>query len=596
MIIVAVLASWSGFVGVVGAAPMNAGQAEPRSGLRAGECVMAIDGRDVRDFADADNALRLRVDDVVRIDALSLEPTSETQVFVDMPIGPSIPVRTLRHEPSQQFTESLRMADISDIGVGWYHVEVRSGPCRAAFWVRVYGRSPFTTVVGLGASVLLVGGVGMLVGAVLRARRRRASMWWGAVAGMLIGVALCVLAQQFAVVAFTVAAVTAFLGGGAVAGAGATAAGSATAGTSSAGIPSPPSPSPPSPSPPSPSPPSPGSVPTHAEPSGGLPSPPTTETSEPLSPPSPEPPSVETDPPRRAFARIECPAAVVTRTPLDVIVGLSPTPVSGVAGPALVRPPSSVGDYELTAQIVADGFDVMPGETWRKTMMVTAGTPYPYVVFHLVAPAAGDPEHPLAINVLYSVDSQTMGLGVRNVRVVSSADELAEPTPLPGTVGVLGVPTTEQPPDLTVRILRGNETGRLLWSFESPHVTLDQTGESSIGDEPDVFARTVITTIAAHEGRPTLGLGLQGIGQTISAHVPSEMWEAVEAVASAVTPQRPTLLLLSDEAYVPWELAVMPTPLDALASELPRCASRHRSLGAGCETAGASTTTPRARR
>ncbi|MDP9465556.1 MAG: CHAT domain-containing protein, partial [Actinomycetota bacterium] len=230
----------------------------------------------------------------------------------------------------------------------------------------------------------------------------------------------------------------------------------------------------------------------------------------------------------------------------------------------LIRPPSSVGDYELTAHVVADGFELAPGETWRKTMLVSAAAPYPHVMFHLVAPAAADPDHPQAINVLYSVDSQTMGLGTRYVRVVGSLDELHAglPSPLPATVGSLGVPTAEQPPDLTVCILRGSEPGRLLWSFESPHATFSAAGKTSIGDDPDTFARTVISTIAAHEGRPTLALGLQGIGHTISAKVPAEMWAALATVAQAVGSQRPTVLLLSEEAYVPWELARMPVPLD----------------------------------
>ena len=92
--------------------------------------------------------------------------------------------------------------------------------------------------------------------------------------------------------------------------------------------------------------------------------------------------------------------------------------------------------------------------------------------------------------------------------------------------------------------------------------SLDDEGKSSIGDDPDAFARTVISTIAAHEGRATLALGLHGIGLTISAKIPDEMWAALTTVAEAVAPRRPTVLLLSEEAYVPWELAAMPEPID----------------------------------
>jgi hypothetical protein len=247
-----------------------------------------------------------------------------------------------------------------------------------------------------------------------------------------------------------------------------------------------------------------------------------------------------------------------------VIVGLAAEPVHGVVGPALTRPPSSVGDYELAVQIVADGFGVAFGETPRKSMMVTSSVPYPFVTFRLIAPSGADPDHPQAVNVLYSVDSQTMGLGTRYVRVVTSVADLHNLAPElpPPAAGVLAVPTAQDAPDLTVRILTGNDQGRLLWSFESPHASVDDVGESSIGDKPEAFARSVIATVAAHEGQPTLALGLQGIGLVISDHMPAEMWTTLATVAHVIAPRRPTVLLLSDEAYVPWELARLPSPLD----------------------------------
>jgi hypothetical protein len=571
-------------------APLESDPSVSMRELRADECLLAINGHDVREYSAADAALRLNVNDVVQIDALSAERTSTTRVAVDLPIGPSITVETFRHQPARRFREVLRIADISDIGVGWYHIEVSSGPCHGAFWVRVYGRSPLTTVIGIGAVVLAATGVALLVMSVLRARRRHSSFVVGVLGGLIAGIALCLLAQQFSLVAFTPLALGAFLGGGAATGAGTSAVGSVVGGgagaTQPAGVspppageppPSPSAPSPPAPGPPtpapSPPPPAPG-PPPQTSPAQSLP-PPSTPPATPPSPSPPPPPAgpapehpshaEETDdPPRRAYARIECDDSLVVATPFELTVGLSPIPVSGVVGPALIRPPTSVGDYELTVHVVADGFDLAPGESWRKTMLVTAAEAYPYVVFNLVAPASPDPDHPQAINVLYSVESQTMGLGTRCVRVVGSTAELgaAHPVPLPATTGSLGVPVSDEPPDLTIRILHGNETGRLLWSFESPHASSLDEGRCSIGAEPDVFVRTVISTITAHEGSPTLALGLHGIGLTIAAKVPAEMWAALSTVTTAVAPRRPTVLLLSEEAYVPWELATMPIPIE----------------------------------
>jgi hypothetical protein len=574
VILLALFTLWSSVV-----APLGSNSPVSTRVLRAEECLLAIDGHDVREYSDAHNALRLNVNDVVQIDALSVEPTSTTRVAVDLPIGPSVTVETFRHQPARRFREALRIADISDIGVGWYHIEVSSGPCHGAFWVRVYGRSPLTTVIGVGGVVLLAAGVGLLIMSAVRARRRHSSLVVGVLGGLVAGLALCLLAQQFNLVAFTPVALSAFLGGGAATGAGTSAVGSGVGGGAGATQPAGVSPSPSAPSPSAPSPPAPGPPP---------PPPPPTSPAQPLPPPStppqPSPPSLPAgpaheypthampshaeptgDPPRRAYARIECEDSLVAATPFELTVGLSPIPVSGVVGPALIRPPTSMGDYELTVHVVADGFDLAPGESWRKTMLVTAAAAYPYVVFNLVAPASPDPDNPQAINVLYSVDSQTMGLGTRCVRVVGSIAELGapHPAPLPATTGSLGVPVSDEPPDLTIRILHGNETGRLLWSFESPHASVLEEGRCSIGAEPDAFVRTVISTITAHEGRPTLALGLHGIGLTIAAKVPAEMWTALSTVIAAIAPRRPTVLLLSEEAYVPWELASMPVPIDA---------------------------------
>ena len=135
-----------------------------------------------------------------------------------------------------------------------------------------------------------------------------------------------------------------------------------------------------------------------------------------------------------------------------------------------------------------------------------------------------------------------------------------------------------------------------MWSFESPHARFDDEGTSSIGDDPDAFARTVISTIAAHEGRATLALGLHGIGLTIGAKVPDEMWDALATVIAAVAPRRPTVLLLSEEAYVPWELATMPTPIDPTDHRVPRSTGDDRPMGVGLgSTVGAAAAT-RARR
>ena len=435
---------------------------------RAEECLLAINGRDIREFADADNALRLDVDDTVQIDALSSEPTSVTKISVDLPIGPSIPVKTLRHQPGQRFTESLRHRRhqrhrrrlVSHrgsqrpvrgvvLGRGLRPVAVDHGDRRrrsggAGGRHRTAGRDDLARSARSLVDRLGCCGRTPRRHRVVRARpavqhrgvhtgrARGVPRWWCGRRrwGYCRGQARPVRQEPAAGVPEAVPS-TAIATGATLAvrrrryrrrrrlrrrrypAVGTSAVRLARA---------------------SPSPPAPGSQ-CHRR-RDTPPSQPVT-LNRPVGPnraaPTPrdrvEWPDLPADPPRRAYARIECDETVIAEAAFDLTVGLSPTPVIGVVGPALVRPPSSVGDYELTAHVVADGFELAPGETWRKTMMVTAAEPYPFVEFHLVAPPASDEQQVHEINVLYSVDSQTMGLGIRPVRVVGSLAELERRLP-----------------------------------------------------------------------------------------------------------------------------------------------------------------------
>ena len=534
-------------------------------------CALVINGVDVAEFGEPDRALRVRADDVVRIDALTAEPSDRTTISIDLPIGPSIRVATIEHRLATRTTDRLALTEVSDFGVGWYHLEVESAGCRGAFWVNVYGRSPLTTVAGISATVVALAVVALVAVSVLR-RRRGTGRWVVAlVGGAVLGVALCVLAQQFSLVAFTVPAMAAFVAGGTAVSAGTTASvGAPRVGArvpAGAGPPLAPPVPPPSPPPP-PAPPPPGSAPPASPPPPSTSGPPLTAAPTASRPPIPPSADAATaDPPRVAFARLLAPEVVVAGEEFTVIVGLAPSRVEGVVGALLVRPPSSVGDYLLEVQMVADGFSLRAGETWRRSLPVTARDPYPTVDFHITPDRQDEAVHARTIQVLYSVDAQTMGLGARSVAVVATPELVASTLPgLPASDLLLTVPTASTAPDLTVRIVRGEGSGRLLWTFDSPHIDNLPDGEivTDIGPEPHDFARQVLSEVAVHENQLTLGLALRGIGQTIGDEVPAQMWELLAKVNAAISwsGSRPTLLLLSDEAYVPWELAVMDPPLD----------------------------------
>ncbi len=271
------------------------------------------------------------------------------------------------------------------------------------------------------------------------------------------------------------------------------------------------------------------------------------------------------DPPRSAYGLLTCPEAAAVGEPFELTVGLSATQSPGVAGGPLTRPASSVGPYALDIRVEVEGLELAdPDESWSQSLHVTAEDPHPTASLALI-PAAQDMEvRGTKVEATYSVGGQTIGLAVRYLRVFQDAARV------PGRgmrdaagVGVdLVVPSAESAPDLTVRIRIWGLAQKLRWRFESPHdVVLDEPEDRGIGEHPQSFAAQLVRDMNVAEGKEGLEEYLLGVGRTVADQVPDALWTALERVAER-TGGPPTVLLLSEEPYVPWELAAMPRPLD----------------------------------
>jgi hypothetical protein len=271
------------------------------------------------------------------------------------------------------------------------------------------------------------------------------------------------------------------------------------------------------------------------------------------------------DPPRSAFGFVSCPDRVVVGQEFELTVGLSKEQQPGMAGGELVRPESSFGPYVMTIKVDADGFDLREGQSWHQELDVTYETPYPVVTLHPTGRPQTDKTRRTKIEATYSVNGQTIGLAVRYLTV--GLEEQADFVPgAPEAIGVdMGIPSTATAPDLTIKIRRwaSESGGRLRWDVESPHgLSLPEITETDIGHEPQRFAEQLVADMNVLEGRDGLYRYLLGVGKTVADEIPVAVWEAVRGVAAIVAPQLPTILLLSQEPYVPWELAVLDPPLD----------------------------------
>nr|BFE78025.1 hypothetical protein GCM10020093_006260 [Planobispora longispora] len=116
---------------------------------------------------------------------------------------------------------------------------------------------------------------------------------------------------------------------------------------------------------------------------------------------------------------------------------------------------------------------------------------------------------------------------------------------------------------MTAVISHGDRPGRLWWTYLSPHfVTPDRAEPCELGTRVPGFARSLVEQVAGRAGRSDLSLYLRGVGRQVALRIPPGFWELLEAVAARIAPRPPRILFLSQEPYVPWELAALERPLD----------------------------------
>lgn len=276
----------------------------------------------------------------------------------------------------------------------------------------------------------------------------------------------------------------------------------------------------------------------------------------------PEPrPSPPHDPPRISYGYIDAPASVVSDVEFEVEIGLSATLADNVASDPIERPASSVGPYFIEIHVTAHDFRLRSGERWHRTLAVTSEEPYPTFELHLAAAPQSEDVVNRSIKATYTIAGQTVGIAARPIRVRRDL-EIVPPGDAPRTVTDFSVPIGETPPDLTI-IIEKISSHRIGWRYHSPHRKIDRREtliEVDLGDARQ-FARDLVADIQQEQTQSTLFSHLKGKGRRISWKMPPQVLEAIRDAGKLAAPNPPTIFILSEEPYVPWELAVLDPPL-----------------------------------
>ena len=304
-----------------------------------------------------------------------------------------------------------------------------------------------------------------------------------------------------------------------------------------------------------------------------------------------------------AWPRVEAPDYIPARKQFDVTVGFATTKQEHViGGPVALPVPSGTNVIDVDVELISDGLDALDG--WSKRLRVDVRNPTAALAtFRFVGrdPTGPEPVHLTTIDVRYVVHGDVCGTATRPL-VVGAAGEVAAPAPVS-----YGSPWLAQPAaatrieldaspvgiDLTIEIAKpdGNaSTGRYVCRLYSPHPIAADRGphDMDLGQEAKSFAKSIVEEVRAVASDPFVENVLASEADLITDMLPAEAIDALREVGAIVAPNPPTVLIVSADPYVPWELARIDPPLFA---ELPPYLGAQAVVGRWLRIAPKSATT-----
>ena len=253
-----------------------------------------------------------------------------------------------------------------------------------------------------------------------------------------------------------------------------------------------------------------------------------------------------------AYPRVDVPDTVGSGLAFTVVVGLSKQAQPGVQGAVM----NIAADHQpLIVQIKAENFTLAgvrfelpfdPADVAAQTVTIPVTAPVVHQNWRG------------RIEIEYSQDGLLVGTAWRELVVSPQAPADAPPSTSGGEVAV--ELDHSVPIDLTVSISRGEADGTFLWTFTTPHpVPLpDHQVITHLDDDTaETFALKKVREMARVDGSDAAELKVNGVAREVAAVMPLEFWTVLAPVwrLAKDDDRLPTLLLVSQESLVPWELA-----------------------------------------
>jgi len=258
-----------------------------------------------------------------------------------------------------------------------------------------------------------------------------------------------------------------------------------------------------------------------------------------------------------AFPDLSCPAQVAVGDAFDLVVKLASEATPDTMDGA-VRVPTGAPEFDLVVQIVADGFST---DQIRDVLhVVRTDLAANEARFTLTADPIEGAIRSAILQVDFSFGGELSGRAYRGILV--TREPSSAPAPAPSTSStVISTTKTEDGPDLTITISENDDSTQLEWQFttslEDVELVSTQVRKRFKGHNAKSFAMQQIRLAHQSIGDAAVGNRMLGIARTIANEMPPEAWSALAGVWAAAKAKGslPSVLLVSSDPYIPWELA-----------------------------------------